>query len=108
MDLGKATRNQTFKFKKMPLKAHENSLIFYQQLPTYNPLFTKGKPRTYIVSGGLNNKCYHKREGLTTFNDGTKYYPRDVQKFNVVQGHETRCHSTQKPVDLLEYLGFVG
>ena len=30
--------------KKMPLRCHENILVFYQQLPTYNPQFTKGKP----------------------------------------------------------------
>ena len=89
---------------RMPLKAHENILVFYRQLPTYNPQFTQGKPRTYVVPDGLANKCYHKKKGLTTYNDGTKYYPRDVQKFNVVQGHTPRYHSTQKPVDLLEYL----
>ena len=30
--------------KKMPLRCHENILVFYQKLPTYNPQFTKGKP----------------------------------------------------------------
>ena len=88
----------------MPLKAHENILVFYRQLPTYNPQFSKGKPRTYNVSKGLHNYIYNETHSLSTFNDGTKCYPRDVQKFNVVQGHEPRYHSTQKPVGLLEYL----
>ena len=30
--------------KKMPLKAHENVLVFYQDLPTYNPQKFYGKP----------------------------------------------------------------
>lgn len=37
--------------KKMPLKAHENILIFYKKLPTYNPQMRKGfKP--YSASRG--------------------------------------------------------
>lgn len=31
--------------KKMPLKAHENILIFYDRLPTYNPQMTHGHKR---------------------------------------------------------------
>ena len=30
--------------KQMPLKNHENILIFYKSLPTYNPIMTDGKP----------------------------------------------------------------
>lgn len=36
--------------KKMPMKNHENVLVFYRQLPTYNPQFTKGDP--YHSRGG--------------------------------------------------------
>ena len=28
--------------KKMPMKAHENILVFYKKLPTYNPQMTEG------------------------------------------------------------------
>src|SRR5690554_489845 len=28
--------------KKMPMKAHENVLVFYKNLPTYNPIMTEG------------------------------------------------------------------
>ena len=28
---------------KMPLKIHENILVFYDKLPTYNPQFSEGK-----------------------------------------------------------------
>jgi hypothetical protein len=30
------------KANKMPLKAHENILVFYKKLPTYNPQKTNG------------------------------------------------------------------
>lgn len=30
--------------KKMPLKAHENILVFYKKLPTYNPQMRGGQP----------------------------------------------------------------
>ena len=29
---------------KMPLKCHENILVFYKELPVYNPQFTYGEP----------------------------------------------------------------
>ena len=29
--------------KKMPLRVHENILVFYRALPTYNPQFTEGE-----------------------------------------------------------------
>lgn len=92
-----------FNANKMPLRAHENILIFYDTLPTYNPQFTKGEPyiknhKTY--PGGV----YMSRERVPTINDG-KRYPRDVQKFtsSICYGKKL-LHNTQKPVDLLEYL----
>ena len=30
--------------KRMPLKRHENILVFYKRPPVYNPQFTKGEP----------------------------------------------------------------
>lgn len=67
----------------MPLKCHENILIFYKHKPTYNPQFAWGKPY----------------EDYVTVSDGRRY-PRDVIKFNC----ETGYHPTQKPVPLLEYM----
>ena len=62
--------------KKMPLRCHENILVFYQALPTYNPQFRQGKPRHgYNPSKTLN---YGKKHGVIIDNDGEHYYPRDV------------------------------
>ena len=36
---------------KMPMKSHEDIVVFYKKLPTYNPQKTKGKP--YHVKSGI-------------------------------------------------------
>lgn len=35
--------------EKMPMKSHENILVFYKNLPVYNPIKTKGHERKVIV-----------------------------------------------------------
>lgn len=84
--------------KKMPMKAHENILVFYKKLPIYNPQFTEGKP--YIVNRGNDSSNYGKQRATTTINNGFRY-PRDVIKF---KHDKEKLHPTQKPVELLEYL----
>jgi site-specific DNA-methyltransferase (adenine-specific) len=99
--------------KKMPLKAHENILIFYKKLPTYNPQFWESKPMNSVyksaISNGGNYGEYHpmdrtalSKEELNT----TKRYPVSVLNFSSVNNysHEKTIHPTQKPVSLFEYL----
>lgn len=92
---------------KMPLKAHEDVLIFYQTLPTYNPQFVQDKPWSRKgYTGSRNYQAF--RDGLKWYekkSDG-KRYPLDVQKFKLpyAGGNGDKSHPTQKPVDLLEYL----
>ena len=83
--------------KKMPLKNHENILVFYKKLPTYNPQMTKGTP--YTQKSGRASSNYNPQERVTTVNDGYRY-PLTVQKFKSEKG----LHPTQKPVELFEYL----
>lgn len=88
--------------KKMPLKAHENILVFYKNLPTYNPQMRTGfKP--YVCkqgSGSLSWNYNEKQGGYITENNGERY-PIDVVEF---KRDKEKFHSTQKPVKLLEYL----
>ena len=87
--------------KKMPMKAHENILVFYRNLPTYNAQLRKGTP--YISTYSTNSSNYGKqRDNLTIVNDGWRY-PTDVLKFSKSRGDQ-HLHPTQKPVALLEYL----
>ena len=64
--------------KKMPLRCHENILVFYQQLPTYNPQFTQGKP--YVAAVKTTTINYGKSNRPVTISDGRRY-PRDIVKF---------------------------
>lgn len=86
--------------KKMPLKAHENILIFYKKLPTYNPQMRKGKP--YVRTGGAWSANYGNRKRVTVINEGQRY-PIDVLKIERAKT-DSGAHPTQKPVALLEYL----
>ena len=83
--------------KKMPMKNHENILVFYKKLPTYNPQMTKGTP--YTQKSGKASSNYNPQERVTTVNEGYRY-PLTVQRFN----NERGLHPTQKPVALFEYL----
>ena len=88
---------------KMPLKQHENILVFYKKLPTYNPQKTKGKPYK-IVREYNDNEIFGKtgtKNGYITKNEGERY-PTSTLYFN--RGLKDRCHPTQKPVALFEYL----
>ena len=84
--------------KKIPLRAHENILVFYKKPPTYNPQFTQGKP--YKTKNGALSPVYDKNfASVETVSDGRRY-PIDVLDFKIEKG----LHPTQKPVALLEYL----
>lgn len=92
--------------KKMPMKAHENILVFYKKAPTYFPqgLIKKKSP---TVNRGSRGK---KKEGAGGTNYGKSDrdavqthtgYPRDIIHFSVDMAP---LHPTQKPVALFEYL----
>src|SRR5690625_3350934 len=46
--------------KRMPMKNHENILIFYKRLPTYNPQMTEGEP--YKAKSGRASSNYNRSE----------------------------------------------
>lgn len=61
---------------------------------------TTGKP--YISGKGNVGEVYGNGKKVITHNAGFRY-PKSIQRFNSVSNKE-RCHPTQKPVALLEYL----
>ena len=83
---------------KMPLKNHENILIFYPELPKYNPQKTKGK--CYSTKKGTKSSNYGNFIGKDTINNGDRH-PVSVLKFS---REKCKAHPTQKPVELMEYL----
>lgn len=91
--------------KKMPMKAHENILIFYKKLPTYHPQMTHGHERKVSTAEHKKNckiTTNYGNHGLTTYNS-TDRYPRDVLTFSW-DTQKISIHPTQKPVALLEYM----
>lgn len=61
---------------RMPLRTHENILVFYEHLPTYHPQKTPGKPHTATRSTRATRN-YGRFDRATTVNDGDRC-PRDV------------------------------
>ncbi|MCK5126809.1 MAG: site-specific DNA-methyltransferase [candidate division Zixibacteria bacterium] len=87
--------------KKMPLRCHENILVFYKALPTYNPQMTHGHARRTSKRKGSNSECYNKSFTKTSY-DSTTRYPRSIQRFSSDKQRES-YHPTQKPVLMMEY-----
>ena len=87
---------------KMPIGKHEDVLIFYKSLPTYNPQMQEGKPYkrdSKRTKGKTQNLVNIVRK--ETLNTGCRY-PDDIIKFS--NGNNHSIHPTQKPVALFEYL----
>ena len=88
---------------RMPLRNHEDILVFYKKLPTYNPQMTQGE-KSHSRGHGINlkNSCY----GNHKFVKGTEYttekFPISILNFD--KEHSKFLHPTQKPVTLFEYL----
>ncbi|MDT2663023.1 DNA methyltransferase [Enterococcus hulanensis] len=87
---------------KMPLKRHENILVFYKNLPTYNPeMVVRGTPRNKSHRGQQSGNYGHFNK--TENNINNEYYPTSI----IVEyggGNDKKTHPTQKPVALFEYL----
>lgn len=85
--------------KKMPMKKTENVLIFYKELPTYNPQGIIYNPRIKKRSSksiGSSNYGKHNDENLSEYSG----YPTNLLEFM----RESGLHPTQKPISLFEYL----
>ena len=96
---------------KMPLREHEDIMIFYKKLPTYNPQFTEGKPLH-----GMGKKFKKVKNNNNNYNDfnscnnpsanregDTKKYPKSILTFPRPASSKM-LHPTEKPIELLEYL----
>lgn len=95
---------------RMPLKLHENVLVFYETLGTYNPQGVRyngkrqwsGRPTSsygvYKTKRDVTNSYGDFYDGIETMMTN---YPVDIIKF----AYDTdKVHPTQKPVSLFEYL----
>ena len=93
----KPTGHLSSKFQ--PMKNHENVLVFYKEMPTYNPQGLVRKETPTIRKGGDNGTNYGRsdRDAIQEFEN----YPRSILQ---VASEGNGFHPTQKPVALMEYM----
>ena len=99
----KTTATGHLNAKKMPMKAHENILVFYDKLGAYNPqkLYNQSPTNTYTKRNG-DGECYGKTSVISG-GGSTERFPRSVQVFKSDK-QKIALHPTQKPLALVEYL----
>lgn len=102
---------------RMPMRCHEDIVIFYRKQPVYNPQMEyKGYPSHPRGNGKHRegNRCYEKYHNGNIYDsahikrveptaDPNMRFPRSVLKFGKDRG-KIILHPTQKPVNLLRWL----
>lgn len=94
--------------RRMPLRCHEDIVVFYKKLPTYNPQMEEGMPlhgkgRSFKSKEPTNN-CYGSVNITDDLRKGnTQKFPKSILRFDKPHP-STLLHPTQKPTELLEYL----
>lgn len=103
----KSKCGSSFTAKYRPLQKHENILIFGKGRIVYNPQLEEGEPYYRKRKSNNGDKPNNHKLGVTseseTTNDGFRY-PSTVQFFQQKWRRQDQLHSTQKPVELIEWL----
>jgi len=101
-----------FNANLMPLRSHENVLLFgkpgFQKMATYNPLKTPGGRPVVKRARSRGGGVYPAQESYTTVSDGT-IHPISVLAFDHDRGgnQSEKClHPTMKPLHLMGWLVF--
>ena len=96
--------------KRLPMKAHENLLVFYRHAPIYNPQRTLGHAPSNAVNpeiipepDQLRNYGHHNCLGNPGGN--TDRLPRTIINIPVINNdNDDKWHPTQKPMKLMELM----
>lgn len=91
---------------KMPLRSHENILVYYKKLPIYNPQKTIGhKPVNSYTKHTSDGTNYGKTKIGIKGGGQTDRFPGSILKFPVVNNDsKDKIHPTQKPIKLFEFI----
>ena len=92
--------------KRMPLRAHESLLIFYNKPPVYNEQLTEGK--AYTIKRKKSNATnqegesgYGKQSGSKKVNTGFRHATSVIEVSNPrIKGEHPNC----KPVELMKWI----
>jgi site-specific DNA-methyltransferase (adenine-specific) len=106
----KTRPTNVFNAKKQFMKWHEDIVVFYKHLPTFNPQmrtdgqFTgkKVQRNNHDRSEGIFGQTGEKKDYVHESNNGL-FYPKTILEFSNVNKH-ANIHPTQKPIELFEYL----
>jgi site-specific DNA-methyltransferase (adenine-specific) len=90
---------------RMPLRSHEDIMVFYRKQPIYNPQKVKGKPNH---SKGKPKEIVNNNYGAFDFVDnkeilGDMKHPKSILTFEKTHPSIAK-HRTEKPIALLEWL----
>lgn len=90
--------------KRMPMRIHEDIMVFYKSLPTYNPQKTTGHKRKVSTAEQKRNcvKTLDYGEHKAQTYDSTERYPTSVWEF-ATDKQKCALHPTQKPLELCRY-----
>ena len=89
--------------KYMPLKKHENILVFGDGASYYEPQMGVGKPYKRKYTPNKVNNLGFGIAGVETDNKGTRH-PITILDFPQKWRRQDQVHPTQKPVELMEFL----
>jgi DNA modification methylase len=99
----KAKATNFVKARRMPMRYHEDVLIFCDRQPKYKPQMIAGKPYKKVQRNMRNGTLEYTRPvGTVSENSGTRF-PSSIIRF-VNPSNAGQLHATQKPVELIEYL----
>ena len=88
--------------KKMPLRRHEDILIFAKGKTTYNPIMEeRGKPRKKGGYVGGNKGTYGSHKEDIKFNN--EYYPTSIIEISNAN-QKAKQHPTEKPLELMKWI----
>ena len=92
-----------FTAKYMPMKKHENILVFGESASYYEPQMEEGTPYHRNWTPNKVNNMKYGISGVSTDNNGTRY-PTTILDFPQKWRRQDQLHPTQKPVELMEWL----
>ena len=85
------------------MRAHEDIMVFYKKLPTYNPQKTTGHERkTSKGEHHVGAKQGNYGDYTCRMYDSTERYPKSVWRFKTDK-QKLAIHPQQKPVELCRY-----
>lgn len=90
--------------KRQPLRTHEHLMVFYRDLPVYNPQMSQNHAPGHRARRAAKSSNYG-AYASTEYGGSTERYPTSIIDIPVINNDSPdKWHPTQKPVALMEWL----